>query len=120
MTNWASNWRQNGWRKQNGAPVLNKELIDYILTILEARHRSGQLVKIQYVKGHSGDRGNNGADALAVAGRGRPALPERYWAGLKRPYQQELDMIPDLIGIDPDVSPSSRPDRTTGYLTDKT
>ena len=115
---WSSNWRSNGWRKQDGGEVLNRELIDYILTILEARRQSGQLVEMQYVMGHSGNEGNDGADALALAGRGFPEL-ERDWVGLKKPYQQELDMRADLIGVDPDVSPSSSPDRTAGYLTDK-
>ena len=120
MTSWAFNWRKNGWRNANGKPVINKELVDYVLTLLEARQRSGQPVRIEYVKGHSGDQGNDGADALAVAGCSCPALPERDWVTLKKTYQLEGDMMADLIGIDPDVRPSLSPCRASGYLTDKT
>jgi len=80
---------------------MNKELIDYILTLLENRQRSGQPVKFEYVKGHSGDAGNDGADALAVAGCGHPEMPERDWVGLKECHNVEQNMMTDLMmGID--------------------
>lgn len=120
MNIWAFNWRKNGWRNANGKQVVNKELIDYILTLLETRQRSGQPVQIEYVKGHSGDQGNDGADALAVAGCEHPGLPERDWVKLKKAYQLEQDMMADLMGVDPDVSLNSSPDQTSEYLTDET
>jgi ribonuclease HI len=85
--------------------VLNKEIIDYVLTLLETRQRSGQPVQLEYVKGHSGDVGNDGADALAVAGCYLPEIPERDWVGLKETHNLEQDMMADLMaGINPDVS----------------
>ena len=120
MNVWAFNWRKNGWRNANGKQVVNKELIDYILTLLETRQRSGQPVQIEYVKGHSGDQGNDGADALAVAGCECPGLPERDWVRLKKNYEQEQDMMADLVGVDPDVSLNSNPDQTSGHLTNNT
>ena len=89
LIDWAPGWRKNGWRTASGKPALNKELIDYTLTILETRQRSGQPVQIEYVKGHSGDVGNDGADALAVAGCDFPEEPERDWARLKQTYKLE-------------------------------
>jgi len=83
--------------------VANKELIDYLLTLLETRHRSGQPVRLEYVKGHSGDVGNDGADALAVAGCDLQEIPERDWVGLKETHDLEQDIMADLVaGIDPD------------------
>ena len=89
---------------------MNKELIDYILTLLENRQRSGQPVQFEYVKGHSGDVGNDGADALAVAGCSRPEMPERDWVGLKESHNTEQIMMTDLMmGIDPAVSSTLSP-----------
>ena len=107
LTQWAFNWRKNGWVTSAGKPVLNKELIDYILTLLETRQRSGQPVTLEYVKGHSGDVGNDGADTLAVAGCSLPEKPERDWVRLKRACGTEQDLMMDLMDIDPSVSLAS-------------
>ena len=121
LTHWAFNWRKNGWKATTGKPVHNKELVDYVLTLLETRHRSGQPVRLEYVKGHSGDVGNDGADVLAVAGCSLPEIPERDWGGLKEAHELEQDMMADLMaGINPDVSPPLSPHRTSGYLTNVT
>lgn len=105
LTEWAFNWRKNGWRTSGGGPVSNKELIDYTLTLLETRQRAGQPVNIEYVKGHSGNVGNDGADALAVAGCDLPEEPERDWVKLKKASAAEQDLM-DLLDIDPAVSPA--------------
>lgn len=107
LMEWAFNWRKNGWRKTGGEPVANKEVIDYVLTLLETRHRSGQPVQFEYVKAHSGDVGNDGADALAVSGCYLLETPERDWVGLKEIHSLEQDMMAGLMeGIDPGVSPA--------------
>lgn len=101
--------------------MVNKEVIDYVLTLLETRHRSGQPVQLEYVKGHSGDVGNDGADALAVSGCNLLEIPERDWVGLKEVHNMEQDMMAGLMeGIDPDVSPASSPRQTSGSLTNVT
>ena len=121
MTQWCLKWRANGWKAGGGKKVQNKELIDYILTLLETRHRSGQPVQFEYVKGHSGNVGNDGADALAVAGCNHPEIPDRDWVGLKDSHNLEQKMMADLTaGIDPDVSSASSPRRTSGFFTNIT
>lgn len=107
MTVWSFNWRKNGWRTAGGKPVTNKELIDYALTLLEFRQRSGQPVRFEYVKGHSGDAGNDGADALAVAGCSLPEMRERDWVGLKETSNEDQDLVAELMeGLDSAVSPT--------------
>ncbi|KAF9789798.1 ribonuclease H-like domain-containing protein [Thelephora terrestris] len=101
LTKWCLNWRKNGWRTAGGQPVTNKELIDYTLNLIETRHRSGQPVRLEYVKGHSGDIGNDGADALAVGGCNLPEIPERDWVGLKNAYNAVPDIMADFADIDP-------------------
>ena len=87
LTEWGLKWRQNGWKNATGNPVPNKLLIEYILTLLETRQRSGQPVKIEYDKGHFGDIGNDGADTLAIAGCNLPEEQERDWDKLNKDLQ---------------------------------
>jgi hypothetical protein len=107
LTEWCYTWRKNGWRTSSGKPVVNKELIDYIITLLEARQRFGQPVQLEYVKGHSGDVGNDGADALAVAGCSHPEIPEKDWVRLKESYDAGENSFDDFVDIDPAVGLSS-------------
>ncbi|TFK46597.1 ribonuclease H-like protein [Heliocybe sulcata] len=80
---WLPKWLANNWRVSTGpGPVRNKPLIQYLAALLDARARAGK-VRLRYVKGHSGFEGNEGADALAVAGTGLPAVEERDWDALR-------------------------------------
>ncbi|XP_046751821.1 ribonuclease H [Diprion similis] len=63
ITQWMPKWKRNGWRKNNGQNVINKEELIEMETAL-------QPLKIawNHVNGHAGIRGNEMADALARAG----------------------------------------------------
>ncbi|MDO8108197.1 ribonuclease HI [Isoptericola sp. b441] len=63
---WMPTWKRNGWRTADKKPVKNVDLWQE-LDAEVARHR----VRWVWVKGHSGDAGNERADALA--NRGVPA-----------------------------------------------
>ncbi|MFC7406647.1 ribonuclease H family protein [Georgenia alba] len=64
VTKWAPGWRRRGWRKGDGKPPENLELVKDILDLVEAR--SGR-TDFEWVRGHAGDVHNERADALAVA-----------------------------------------------------
>ena len=64
MTKWAPSWRRKGWKKADGKPVANRELVERLLTLYEAR--IGR-TEVEWVRGHTGDAANELADALAVA-----------------------------------------------------
>ena len=64
MTKWAPSWRRKGWKKADGKPVANRELVERLLTLYEAR--IGR-TEVEWVRGHAGDAANELADALAVA-----------------------------------------------------
>jgi len=66
LTNWFQKWKCNGWKTSTGEPVVHKVQIQKCLQLLE--HVKP---KFEKVKGHSGDYGNERADALAVAGAAR-------------------------------------------------
>ena len=63
ITQWIQNWKKNNWRTAAKKDVKNKELwqkLDHLI----AQHQ----VQLHWVKGHSGDVGNEAADLLANKG----------------------------------------------------
>ena len=63
ITRWLPNWKKNGWRTSSRKPVKNRDLWER-LDELAQRHD----VEWHWVKGHSGDPGNERADELANRG----------------------------------------------------
>jgi ribonuclease HI len=75
ITSWLPSWKARGWRTAAKKPVLNQDLWQRLEAAL-ARHR----VQWHWVRGHSGEPGNERADQLARAAirAGRAAAePER-------------------------------------------
>lgn len=74
MSRWLAGWKRNGWMTGEKKPVKNKELWQALEAEI-ARHT----VTWVWVKGHSGDPGNERADGLAnrgvEVGRAAPVLP---------------------------------------------
>ncbi len=63
MTEWIEGWKAKGWKTAARKPVKNEDLWRELDAIL-----AGHEVEWRWVKGHSGDPGNEAADALARAG----------------------------------------------------
>ncbi|MBX7096801.1 MAG: ribonuclease HI [Myxococcaceae bacterium] len=63
ITKWIHGWKKNGWRTSSKEPVKNVDLWQ-ALDAAVAQHQ----LQWQWVKGHSGDAGNERADALANRG----------------------------------------------------
>ena len=63
ITSWMHNWKRNGWKTAAKKPVKNDDLWR-ALDEATQRHE----IEWQWVKGHSGDPGNEAADALANRG----------------------------------------------------
>ncbi|MDJ0621037.1 MAG: ribonuclease HI [Calothrix sp. MO_192.B10] len=61
VTKWVKGWKAKGWKKADGKPVLNQDLL-VILDGLNSRQ-----IKWQYVRGHAGNVGNERCDAIARA-----------------------------------------------------
>lgn len=60
---WIHGWKKNGWRTSDKKPVKNMDLWQ-VLDALAAK----QQVEWRWIKGHSGDPGNERADALSNDG----------------------------------------------------
>lgn len=62
-TNWIHNWAKNNWKNSKGNIVENIEIIKLIYKYLNIKDSN---FNIQKISGHSGDIGNELADALAT------------------------------------------------------
>ena len=63
ITSWINKWVENGWKTAAKKDVANKDLWVKLQTIVEVRR-----VTWNWVRGHSGDAGNERADFLANKG----------------------------------------------------
>jgi ribonuclease HI len=61
VTKWVKGWKAREWKKADGKPVLNQDLL-VILDRLNSRQ-----IKWQHVRGHAGNVGNERCDAIARA-----------------------------------------------------
>ncbi|MBE9052509.1 ribonuclease HI [Nostocales cyanobacterium LEGE 11386] len=59
VTKWVPGWKKRGWKKADGKPVQNQDLLE---TLDELNSR---LVNWQHVRGHSGNIGNERCDVIA-------------------------------------------------------
>lgn len=63
ITEWMANWKTRGWKTAAKKPVKNEDLWRRLDAAIE-RHD----IQWQWVKGHSGNAGNDSADLLANQG----------------------------------------------------
>ena len=68
ITGWIGAWRSNGWKKANGDVPAHLGLWQKILEKIKTHLDGGATITIKWVKGHSGDEGNDTADSLANKG----------------------------------------------------
>lgn len=60
VTKWMPGWKRKGWRKADGSPVLNRELLERL-----DRATQGRRYTFEWVKGHAGHDLNEAADVRA-------------------------------------------------------
>jgi ribonuclease HI len=125
ITKWMPGWKRKGWRKADGKPVMNVQLLKEIDEALV-----GRTYRFEWVKGHANHPLNEAADARARAAseafqRGRPvdagpgwvrsgdvdgAAPVVAWTpAADTPAAPE----PSLFSFDDDTLAGSAPDRLT-------
>jgi ribonuclease HI len=74
VTKWMPGWKRKGWRKADGKPVMNVELLQELDDAL-----AGRRYRFEWVKGHVGHELNEAADVRARA------VAEAYQRGLEIP-----------------------------------
>jgi ribonuclease HI len=75
ITKWVKGWRKKGWKTAQGKEVLNQDLWETLDEL------NSPLIEWQYVRGHSGNEGNERCDAIARAfAIGNPPALEQTFA----------------------------------------
>jgi ribonuclease HI len=85
VTKWMPGWKRKGWRKSDGSPVLNLELLQALDAAIQGRR-----FRFEWVRGHAGHPANEAADerarAAALAYQQRSAVPTGPgWTGACEP-----------------------------------
>lgn len=62
VTKWMPGWKKKGWKKRDGKPVLNVDILSVIDQLMQGRN-----VRFEWVKGHAGHDMNEAADERARA-----------------------------------------------------
>ena len=68
VTEWYPKWELKSWQKFEGKKYNNMDLIKRTVQLLEKRDAIGTKTYFRWVKGHSGNPGNEAADKLAGEG----------------------------------------------------
>lgn len=67
ITKWMPGWKRKGWKKSNGKPVNNQDLMIRLDELMTAARKAGRTVTFEWVRGHSGHALNEAADSRANA-----------------------------------------------------
>ena len=103
VTKWMANWKRKGWRKGDGQPVMNLEIVQGLDAAMQ-----GRKVRFEWVKGHTGHPLNEAADVRANAAAqamkaGQSADPGPGFDGrvaTEPMYRdQELDLFSDSADL---------------------
>jgi hypothetical protein len=133
LKTWIFKWKKNGFRNAQGEAVKNAGIIRCTSIQLDIRARFQQKIRLQYVKGHSGNIGNDGADAMANKGALLPPVEERDWEAIEskllelleqssvetsdvEPVPTEVHDIDDVVGDTAVEIPSSKMRRRSSDL----
>lgn len=93
VTKWMASWKRKGWRKGDGQPVMNLEIVQALDAAMQDRR-----VRFEWVKGHTGHPLNEAADVRANAAAqamkaGEPVDHGPGFRGLDAPMPEELDLF---------------------------
>ena len=115
LTKWMPGWKRKGWRKGDGKPVLNVELMKDLDAEL-----AGRDVTFEWVKGHAGHPMNEAADERARAAatafqQGRkpdcgPGYPDASRPEARSDFAVgQVEEQPDLFSLTADAAPEPQP-----------
>jgi ribonuclease HI len=94
LEKWLPGWKRKGWRTASGGAVLNRDLWEQ----LDRARLPG--LRLQHVRGHSGDPDNDRCDAIAVA-FSRGQLPRLMAGEVVAHAALEADRPPGPAVADP-------------------
>ncbi len=103
ITKWISGWKKKGWKTAAGKDVLNKDLWGK----LDELHSSK--VEWRYVKGHSGDEGNERCDVIARSFSHNSPIPLRQFS--PSAVKVKAEITPEVkLKIESEIKPEIKPE----------
>lgn len=108
ITKWIKGWKQKGWKTSTNKPVLNQELWEVLDRLNQQASRQFKL-DWRYVKGHSGDVGNDRCDEIARAFSlgGTPKLQKTEIAAAPNISVSKAIQSTQSTDLTPDSEPES-------------
>ncbi|MCR2053417.1 ribonuclease HI [Actinomyces bowdenii] len=97
LTKWMAGWKRRGWRKADGKPVLNADLMQALDEAL-----AGRAVRFEWVRGHVGHPMNEAADSRARAAATAYQRGSQVPSGPGWPGAGEGDRGPAVVGSSED------------------
>ncbi len=67
ITKWMTGWKKKGWKKADGKPVVNQDLMIQLDELMTEAQQAGRAITFKWVKGHAGHPLNEAADTRANA-----------------------------------------------------
>ncbi|WP_092605642.1 RNase H family protein [Raineyella antarctica] len=106
VSKWSKGWKKKGWKKADGKPVLNVDLVKDLDAAMQ-----GRTVTFEWVRGHNGHEMNEAADLRARAAATAyqrhqdpdpgPGFPGAGTGGGPLPSFADLGGGPEVEGTDP-------------------
>lgn len=93
ITKWIKGWKNKGWKTSAGKPVLNKDLWQQLDQLSQTLAEEDLKVDWRYVRGHTGNPGNERCDEIARAySHAQPISLKQYQAtATKKTTQKKAD-----------------------------
>ncbi|MES2855348.1 MAG: RNase H family protein [Bdellovibrionota bacterium] len=112
ITQWIWGWRKKGWKTAEGNEVSNRDLWEDLSRVVAARGANGK-IDWTYVRGHTGNPGNERCDEIAVAySQKRPAT---LFKGSLKDYSVNILDFPESEGL-PEMRPKTEKVAAHSYL----
>ena len=105
ISKWMPGWKKKGWRKADGKPVMNLELLKEIDEAIVGRR-----FRFEWVKGHAGHPINEAADTLAPASSEAYSRGGRVPAGPGYPGAAASARIEIAVDAEEPAEPESAPE----------
>ncbi|OFZ31510.1 MAG: ribonuclease HI [Bdellovibrionales bacterium RIFCSPHIGHO2_01_FULL_40_29] len=116
ITQWLFGWKKRGWKTAANEEVANQDLwieFDKLLYQLKLKNADAKL-EWNFVKGHSGDPGNERCDELAVSMSKRESVD--LYSGSIRGYHFDVTRLPEKKPLPEFKDRSNEPKKPAWYL----
>lgn len=120
LTKWRFAWKRKGWKKGDGKPVANREIMEALDEELEYARKKGRKVEFEWVRGHNDHNMNERADDLArgAATAIQSGKTVKEGPGFSRIGQGEVDAGPsEEVGPSGEESDSSSKSGNVAHAT---